>query len=412
MDFFEYKKDELFCEEVNLIEIAENFGTPTYVYSSKTLNLHIDAYMDSFTSKDYQICFSVKSLSNIAILNILKNKGCGFDIVSGGELHRAISVGADPKSIIFSGVGKSKNEIEDGILNEILSFNIESKAELRKIETVASNLKKIAPVSIRFNPDIDSGGHDYITTGRKGDKFGINNLDETIELAKYIRDSKKLEMVGLACHIGSQILNLKSYEMASKKTIDLATKINKLGIDLQFFDMGGGLGVPYLDESPPHPKELISMLEEVFVNRNEKLILEPGRSISANAGVLLTKVEYIKDNFAIVDAAMNDLIRPALYGAKHDIWNLKNKTNTMKKYNVVGPICESSDFLGKDILLDIAEDDLLCIKTAGAYGFVMSSNYNSRLRSAEVLVDGKTFNLIRRRENIQDLIGMETIPND
>lgn len=412
MDFFEYKKDELFCEDVNLIEIAENFGTPTYVYSSKTLNLHIDAYMDSFTSKDYQICFSVKSLSNIAILNILKNKGCGFDIVSGGELHRAISVGADPKSIIFSGVGKSKNEIEDGILNEILSFNIESKAELRKIETVASNLKKIAPVSIRFNPDIDSGGHDYITTGRKGDKFGINNLDETIELAKYIKDSKNLEMVGLACHIGSQILNLKSYEMASKKTIDLATKINKLGIDLQFFDMGGGLGVPYLDESPPHPKELISMLEEVFVNRNEKLILEPGRSISANAGVLLTKVEYIKDNFAIVDAAMNDLIRPALYGAKHDIWNLKNKTNTMKKYNVVGPICESSDFLGKDILLDIAEDDLLCIKTAGAYGFVMSSNYNSRLRSAEVLVDGKTFNLIRRRENVQDLIGMETIPND
>ena len=184
MDFFEYKKDELFCEEVNLIEIAENFGTPTYVYSSKTLNLHIDAYMDSFTSKDYQICFSVKSLSNIAILNILKNKGCGFDIVSGGELHRAISVGADPKSIIFSGVGKSKNEIEDGILNEILSFNIESKAELKKIETVASNLKKIAPVSIRFNPDIDSGGHDYITTGRKGDKFGINNLDETIELSK------------------------------------------------------------------------------------------------------------------------------------------------------------------------------------------------------------------------------------
>ena len=412
MDFFEYKKDELFCEEVNLIEIAENFGTPTYVYSSKTLNLHIDAYMDSFTSKDYQICFSVKSLSNIAILNILKNKGCGFDIVSGGELHRAISVGADPKSIIFSGVGKSKNEIEDGILNEILSFNIESKAELRKIDTVASNLKRIAPVSIRFNPDIDSGGHDYITTGRKGDKFGINNLDETIELAKYIRDSKSLEMVGLACHIGSQILNLKSYEMASKKTIDLATKINKLGIDLQFFDMGGGLGVPYLDESPPHPKELISMLEEVFVNRNEKLILEPGRSISANAGVLLTKIEYIKDNFAIVDAAMNDLIRPALYGAKHDIWNLKNKTNTMKKYNVVGPICESSDFLGKDILLDIAEDDLLCIKTAGAYGFVMSSNYNSRLRSAEVLVDGKTFNLIRRRENVQDLIGMETIPND
>ena len=412
MDFFEYKKDELFCEEVNLIEIAENFGTPTYVYSAKTLNLHIDAYIDSFTSKDYQICFSVKSLSNIAILNILKNKGCGFDIVSGGELHRAISVGADPKSIIFSGVGKSKNEIEDGILNEILSFNIESKAELRKIETIASNLKRIAPVSIRFNPDIDSGGHDYITTGRKGDKFGINNLDETIELAKYIRDSKNLEMVGLACHIGSQILNLKSYEMASKKTIDLATKINKLGIDLQFFDMGGGLGVPYVGESPPHPKELISMLEEIFVNRNEKLILEPGRSISANAGVLLTKVEYIKDNFAIVDAAMNDLIRPALYGAKHDIWNLKNKTNAMKKYNVVGPICESSDFLGKDILLDIAEDDLLCIKTAGAYGFVMSSNYNSRLRSAEVLVDGKSFNLIRRRENIQDLIGMETIPND
>ena len=406
MDFFEYKKDELFCEEVNLIEIAENFGTPTYVYSSKTLNLHIDAYMDSFTSKDYQICFSVKSLSNIAILNILKNKGCGFDIVSGGELHRAISVDADPKSIIFSGVGKSKNEIEDGILNEILSFNIESKAELKKIETVASNLKKIAPVSIRFNPDIDSGGHDYITTGRKGDKFGINNLDETIELAKYIRDSKNLEMVGLACHIGSQILNLKSYEMASKKTIDLATKINKLGIDLQFFDMGGGLGVPYLDESPPHPKELISMLEEVFVNRNEKLILEPGRSISANAGVLLTKVEYIKDNFAIVDAAMNDLIRPALYGAKHKILpSKKNNKKSNKTYEFVGPICESTDkFSSIKNFQELKEKDLVVLHDVGAYGMSLSSNYNLRLKPIEILIKDSKIIVIRKRQTYKELL--------
>ena len=413
MDFFNYKDGKLFCEGVDLSLISKTFDTPAYVYSKKTLERHIDAYVESFTSSNNLVCFAVKSLSNISILKILKDKGCGFDIVSGGELHRVMLAGADPKKIIFSGVGKSKSEIALGIKNDVLSFNIESSSELYRIEKVAKDLGKIAPVSIRFNPDVDSGGHDYITTGRKGDKFGISSIEDILNLSEHISNSDSLKIVGVACHIGSQILGLDSYKAAARKTIELADKLLDLGIELDFLDLGGGLGVPYNGETPPSPNELVACLESELSERKERIIIEPGRSISANAGILLTKVEYIKDEFLIVDAAMNDLLRPALYKAEHDVWNLdKNNTQETQVWNIVGPICESSDFLARDISIPAKEEDVLAIKSAGAYGFVMSSNYNSRPRCPEILVDEDKFKLIRKRENLDDLVRSEINPDD
>ena len=413
MDFFNYKDGKLFCEGVDLSLISKTFDTPAYVYSKKTLERHIDAYVESFTSSNNLVCFAVKSLSNISILKILKDKGCGFDIVSGGELHRVMLAGADPKKIIFSGVGKSKSEIALGIKNDVLSFNIESSSELYRIEKVAKDLGKIAPVSIRFNPDVDSGGHDYITTGRKGDKFGISSIEDILNLSEHISNSGSLRIVGVACHIGSQILGLDSYKAAARKTIELADKLLDLGIELDFLDLGGGLGVPYNGETPPSPNELVACLENELSERKERIIIEPGRSISANAGILLTKVEYIKDEFLIVDAAMNDLLRPALYKAEHDVWNLdKNNSQETKVWNIVGPICESSDFLARDISIPAKEEDVLAIKSAGAYGFVMSSNYNSRPRCPEILVDEDKFKLIRKRENLDDLVRSEINPDD
>ena len=413
MDFFNYKDGKLFCEGVDLSLISKTFDTPAYVYSKKTLERHIDAYVESFTSSNNLVCFAVKSLSNISILKILKDKGCGFDIVSGGELHRVMLAGADPKKIIFSGVGKSKSEIALGIKNDVLSFNIESPSELYRIEKVAKDLGKIAPVSIRFNPDVDSGGHDYITTGRKGDKFGISSIEDILNLSEHISNSDSLKIVGVACHIGSQILGLDSYKAAARKTIELADKLLDLGIELDFLDLGGGLGVPYNGETPPSPNELVACLENELSERKERIIIEPGRSISANAGILLTKVEYIKDEFLIVDAAMNDLLRPALYKAEHDVWNLdKNNSQETKVWNIVGPICESSDFLARDISIPAKEEDVLAIKSAGAYGFVMSSNYNSRPRCPEILVDEDKFKLIRKRENLDDLVRSEINPDD
>jgi diaminopimelate decarboxylase len=408
MDFFNYKDGKLFCEDVDLSLISDAFNTPAYVYSKKTLERHADAYLKSFSSSNNLVCFAVKSLSNISILKILKDRGCGFDIVSGGELHRVLLAGADPKKIIFSGVGKTKEEIASGIKNDVLSFNIESPSELYRIERVAKDLDRVAPISIRFNPDVDSGGHDYITTGRKGDKFGISSIEDILELSSYISSSKNLKNVGVACHIGSQILGLDSYKAAARKTIELADMLLEMGIELDFLDLGGGLGVPYNGETPPSPSELVACLENELSERKERIIIEPGRSISANAGVLLTKVEYIKDEFLIVDAAMNDLLRPALYKAEHDVWNLeKDSTQEAKVWNIVGPICESSDFLARNISIPAKEDDVLAIKSAGAYGFVMSSNYNSRPKSAEILVDGSEFKLIRKRENFDDLVQSE-----
>ena len=412
MDCFSYKNSSLFCEDVNLQDIANEYGTPTYVYSRRTLEQNIDLYQQSFKNKNSLICFSVKSLNNLAILKILNDKECGFDIVSYGELMRVLHVGADPNKIIFSGVGKSEMEIVEGINNGILSFNIESESELHRIERIASNLKKQVSVAIRFNPEIDSGGHDYITTGRKGDKFGISSENFVLKLCDFINNSSNLNLIGLACHIGSQILDIENYKLTARAIINLADKINKTGIDLEFLDLGGGLGITYIDDIVPSTANLISLIEDEFKGRDEKIILEPGRSISGNAGVLLTKVEYIKDDFLIVDAAMNDLLRPSLYKARHDVWNVSQAQKEEKNWTIVGPVCESSDVIIKDHKIHASENDFLAIKTAGAYGFVMSSNYNSRMRCAEVLVNGNKHYEIRKRESFGDLIKNEIINND
>ena len=412
MNTFKYIDGRLHCEGVDLSMLQETYGTPSYVYSKKTIQENAKAYVNSFTNNDNLACFAVKSLSNLSILNIIKNSGCGFDIVSGGELHRVLSIGAEPKKVIFSGVGKTKKEIEQGINSGILSFNVESASELYRIEKVADEIGSPAPISIRINPNIDSGGHDYITTGRKGDKFGISETRKIIDLCKHAHQAKHLKIVGLACHIGSQILDLDGFIKSADKIFELADELTNFDISLEFLDLGGGLGISYEDEVPPSPFDLISCLEEKFKNRKERLILEPGRSISANAGILLTQVEYIKDNFLIVDAAMNDLLRPSLYKAHHDVCNVIDKKDNLKKWNIVGPICESSDFLAKNISLDVNEDDLIAIKNAGAYGFVMASNYNSRPKACEILIDGNESKIIRKRETLDDLLEKEKIVND
>ena len=412
MNTFKYIDGSLHCEGVDLSAIEEKHGTPSYVYSKKTIEENAKAYVNSFTNTRNLACFAVKSLSNLSILKIIKDAGCGFDIVSGGELHRVLSIGAEPKKIIFSGVGKTKNEIQQGINSGILSFNVESESELYRIEKIAGDIESPAPISIRINPDIDSGGHDYITTGRKGDKFGISDTRKVIDLCKHAHQSKNLKVVGLACHIGSQILDLDGFMKSADKIFELADELANFNISLDFLDLGGGLGISYENEVPPSPLELISCLEDKFKNRRERLILEPGRSISANAGVLLTRVEYIKDNFLIVDAAMNDLLRPSLYKAHHDVCNVEDKKDNFKKWTVVGPVCESSDFLAKNASLDVHEDDLIVVKNAGAYGFVMASNYNSRPKACEILVDGNQSKIIRQRETLDDLLEKEKIEND
>jgi len=412
MNNFEYISGNLFCEGVDLLAVANEYGTPAYVYSKDAIIKNAKSYVDSFTNSTSLACFAVKSLSNLSILKIINDSGCGFDIVSGGELQRVLSVGADPQKIIFSGVGKSKEEIKEAIKNKILSFNVESVSELYKIENIAKELDAIASISIRINPDIDSGGHDYITTGRKGDKFGISSTEDILSLCKHASSSSNLKLVGLACHIGSQIMSLDGYEKSANKVFELADKLLELGISLEFLDMGGGLGVSYENENPPSPKELIALLENKFLERNERLILEPGRSISANTGVLLTKVEFIKENFLIVDAAMNDLLRPALYKAVHTISNLKGDQKNLKRWNVVGPVCESSDFLGKNVELEAVEGDILAIRNVGAYGFVMASNYNSRLRPCEILIDGDKTKIVRKRESMDDLLALERFTDD
>ena len=412
MNNFEYISGNLFCENVDLLAVANEYGTPAYVYSKDAIIKNAKSYVNSFTNSTSLACFAVKSLSNLSILKIIKDSGCGFDIVSGGELQRVLSVGVDPQKIIFSGVGKSEEEIKEAIENKILSFNVESVSELYKIENIAKELDAIPSISIRINPDIDSGGHDYITTGRKGDKFGISSTEDILSLSKHASSSSNLKLVGLACHIGSQIMSLDGYEKSANKVFELADKLLELGISLEFLDMGGGLGVSYENENPPSPKELISLLENKFLERNERLILEPGRSISANTGVLLTKVEFIKENFLIVDAAMNDLLRPALYKAVHTISNLKGDQKNLKRWNVVGPVCESSDFLGKNVELEAVEGDILAIRNVGAYGFVMASNYNSRLRPCEILIDGDKTKIVRKRESMDDLLALERFTDD
>ena len=407
MDHFHYKDNELFAEEVALKDVAEKYGTPSFIYSKATLDRHAKAYINSFKSMDGLVCFSVKALSNISILKTLKNSGCGFDIVSGGELHRALLAGADPKKIIFSGVGKSKAEMAAGIENNILSFNVESEQELDQLGVVAGEMKKIAPVAVRFNPNVDAGVHEFTKTGRKSDKFGVS-IENAKDLIKKCNENYNLNLVGLTCHIGSQIMELDGFEQAAKQALELLVELEKLNINLDFIDMGGGLGVNYVGEETVQPIELVQCYEKIFSGRTERLILEPGRSISANAGVMVTRVEYKKNDFLIADAAMNDLLRPALYQAHHDVWPVTKKNDaTVSTVNLVGPICETGDFLAKNINSECLKGDLLAVKTVGAYGFVMSSNYNSRPRAAEIIVDKDKFYLIRKREDYSSLTALE-----
>ena len=406
MSSFIYKDNILFCENVAVTDIVKEVGTPAYVYSKKTLLDNFDSYSNAFEKNDGLVCFSVKSLSNISVLRLLKDKGSGFDIVSGGELERVLAAGVDPKKIIFTGIAKSNEEIIQGIRKNILSFNIESEAEMLRIEKLATNENKIVDVAIRFNPEIDSGGHEYIKTGRKKDKFGVL-LKGVINLSKYILNSSSLNLIGLSCHIGSQIFELNDFEESAKYIKKLAKEINKLGIELKFLDVGGGLGISYTDSSFPSPSNLIKDLENILGDRTEKIILEPGRSISGDAGILLTSVEYVKDNYLIIDAGMNDLIRPALYDAKHQIINVENNKVPTKEWTIVGPICESSDVMAKNYSLGASGGSILAIKTVGAYGHVMSSNYNSRRKPPEILVDDNNFEIIRKRESYEDLIRHE-----
>ena len=406
MDYFHYKEDELYAEDVALKSVADKYGTPAFIYSKATLERHAQAYINSFKSMDGLVCFSVKALSNISILKTLKNSGCGFDIVSSGELHRALLAGADPKKIIFSGVGKSKDEMILGIKSNILSFNVESDQELSRLEMVAAEMKKVAPVAIRFNPNVDAGVHEFTKTGRKSDKFGVS-IETAKDLVKKCSQSASLKLVGLTCHIGSQIMELKGFEDAAQQALELLIELDRLNINLDFIDMGGGLGVNYVGEETIQPFELIKSYEKIFAGRDERLILEPGRSISANAGIMLTRVEYKKNDFLISDAAMNDLLRPALYQAHHDVWPVRKTNNPASNSNLVGPICETGDFLAKNIDIEGSEGDLLAVRTVGAYGFVMSSNYNSRPRAPEVMVDKDKFYLIRKREDYSSLTALE-----
>lgn len=408
MDHFQYQGQQLFAEQVALATIAADHGTPTYVYSRATIERHYHAFANAAGSQPHLVCYAVKANSNIALLNVLARLGSGFDIVSEGELRRVLQAGGDPSKVVFSGVAKTEAEIEFALTTGIKCFNVESEPELDRIQTVAARLNRVAPISIRVNPDIDAKTHPYISTGLKANKFGIDILRAP---AMYQRAASMshLQVVGVDCHIGSQLTETQPFLDALDKLLVLIETLASHGIQLKHLDIGGGLGVTYADETPPHPAEYAAEVVKRLAKYPElTLIFEPGRAIMANAGVLLTKVEFLKPgqekNFAIVDAAMNDLIRPALYSAWMNIIPV-NRASTAEThtYDVVGPVCETGDFLGKDRALAIQPGDLLVVRSAGAYGFTMSSNYNSRLRAAEILVDGEQAYVVRQREQWQDL---------
>ena len=408
MDYFNYQGSHLQAEQVNLATIASQFGTPTYVYSRATLERHYRAFTDAAGAQPHLVCYAVKANSNIALLNLLARLGSGFDIVSEGELRRVLQAGGNPAKVVFSGVGKSAAEIEFALHTGIKCFNVESEPELHRIAEVAARLGKVAPISIRVNPDIDAKTHPYISTGLKANKFGID-INDALSIYQQAAAYPQLKVCGVDCHIGSQLTETQPFLDALDKLLLLIDKLAAAGIVLSHIDIGGGLGVTYLDETPPHPAEYAAeVVKRLAAYPHLTLLFEPGRAIMANAGVLLTKVEYLKPgqekNFAIVDAAMNDLIRPALYSAWMNIVPAQLKPElAAQTYDVVGPVCETGDFLGKDRNLAIEPGDLLVVRSAGAYGFTMSSNYNSRLRAAEVLVDGDQVHLVRQREQWQDL---------
>ncbi|WP_297928935.1 diaminopimelate decarboxylase [uncultured Aggregatibacter sp.] len=414
MDFFQYKNNQLMAENLPVKQLAEQFGTPLYVYSRATLERHWHAFNNAFGEHPHLVCFAVKSNPNIAILNIMVKLGSGFDIVSQGELERVLIAGGDAGKVVFSGVAKSRQEIARALEVNIRCFNVESEAELLRINQIAGEMGKIAPISLRVNPDVDAHTHPYISTGLKENKFGVS-VDQAREVYKLAATLPNIKIVGMDCHIGSQLTELQPFLDAVDRLIVLMEQLKQDGIHLKHLDLGGGLGVTYTDETPPHPTEYAKALWEKLSAFSElEIIVEPGRAITANAGILVTKVEYLKSNesrnFAIVDAGMNDMIRPALYQAYMNILEIdRTLAREEKIYDVVGPICETSDFLGKQRKLAIAEGDYLAQRSAGAYGASMSSNYNSRPRTAEVMVDGDKAYLIRRREALNELWQLESV---
>jgi len=412
MDAFNYRDGELFAEGVALSAIAERFGTPTYVYSRAHIEAQYLAYADALAGVPHLVCFAVKANSNLGVLNVLARLGAGFDIVSRGELERVLAAGGSPDKIVFSGVGKTREDMRRALEVGVHCFNVESTDELERLQVVAAELGVRAPVSLRVNPDVDAGTHPYISTGLKENKFGIAIADaEDV----YIRAAQlpNLEVLGVDCHIGSQLTSLPPFLDALDRLLGLIDRLGECGIYLRHIDLGGGVGVRYRDEEPPLVADYIKAVRERCEGRELALVFEPGRYIVANGGVLLTQVEYLKHtehkDFAIVDAAMNDLIRPALYQAWMDVTAVRPRDTAARAYDIVGPICETGDFLAKDRELALEEGDLLAVHSAGAYGFVMSSNYNTRGRTAEVLVDGDQAFEVRRRETVAELFAGESL---
>ncbi len=413
MSGFHYVNSEFCVEEVSLKEIAQRFSTPAYVYSRAAIEAQWQSYHKALSERAHLICYAVKANSNLAVLNILARLGSGFDIVSIGELERVLKAGGDPSRIVFSGVGKRADEMARALEAGSKCFNVESMTELIRLNRVAELQNQQAQVSLRINPDVDAATHPYISTGLKESKFGIA-YDRALESYLQAAQMDNIKIVGIDCHIGSQITSIAPYVDALTKLMELVMELKSHDIHLQHVDVGGGLGILYKDETPPAPEELVEALCGAIDNNEYEILLEPGRSIVGNAGVLLTRVEYIKDNgdhnFAIVDAAMNDMLRPALYDAWLSILPVEEqKSCDIRRYDIVGPVCESGDFIGLDRELAIEEGDLLAIQSAGAYGFAMSSNYNTRPRAAEIMIDGKESVEVRRRETIEELMKGETI---
>jgi diaminopimelate decarboxylase len=414
MDFFQYKNEQLYVEDLPVKQLAEEFGTPLYIYSRATLERHWHAFDSALGKHPHLICYAVKANSNIGILNVMAKLGSGFDIVSQGELERVLAAGGEASKVVFSGVAKSRAEIMRALEVGIRCFNVESIAELYHINQIAGEMGKVAPISLRVNPDVDAHTHPYISTGLKENKFGVS-VDEAREVYKLAATLPHVKITGMDCHIGSQLTELQPFLDATDRLIRLMEQLKEDGITLKHLDLGGGLGVTYTDETPPHPSDYATaLLNKLKDYEDLEIILEPGRAIAANAGILVAKVQYLKSNesrnFAITDTGMNDMIRPALYEAYMNIIEIDRTLGREKAiYDVVGPVCETSDFLGKQRELAIAEGDYIAQRSAGAYGASMSSNYNSRPRTAEVLVDGNKAHLIRRRENLSELWALESI---
>ncbi|MBJ6610217.1 MAG: diaminopimelate decarboxylase [Candidatus Thiothrix moscowensis] len=413
MDHFEYRNGQLYAENVAVTDIARAHGTPCYIYSRATLERHWHAFNDAFGTQPHLVCYAVKANSNLAILNLFARLGSGFDIVSGGELERVLRAGGDPGKVVFSGVGKKAAEIRRALEVGIRCFNVESAAELDRINAVAGELGKVAPISLRVNPDVDAQTHPYISTGLKENKFGIE-ISRAEEVYVQAAAMPNLKVVGIDCHIGSQLLTLSPFMDALQRVLALAERLAAQGIQVHHLDIGGGLGVRYREgQDAPSPADYMAQLFTDERLRQYEIFVEPGRAIAANAGILVTEVEFLKlaeyKNFAVVDAAMNDLIRPALYSAWQEIIPVVPREGETSTYDIVGPVCETGDFLGKERDLNIQPGDLLAVRSSGAYGFTMSSNYNTRPRAVEVMVDGDAVHVVRSRETLDDLLRGESV---